>query len=79
MCLSAAWFMAAPQRAEERARDGLSVEAATRDLATYHSTIYPVAVETANWIASNWTSSQIDRLDQRSREILDLIVSKRLY
>jgi len=77
MCLTAEWFERANERNAERDRLGVSARDAEAALQKYHSTVYPIAVEMAEWIVRNWSASEIARLDESTRDLLCQIIRQR--
>jgi hypothetical protein len=70
MCLQPDWFERQSERNSERDRQGVSVREAEAALQMYHSTVYPVAIEMTEWILRNWSASEINKLQQSTRELL---------
>jgi len=73
MCLHPEWFERRGERNAERDRLGVSVRDAEATLQMYHSTVYPVAVEMAEWILRNWSVKKVERLTKPTRDLLHII------
>jgi hypothetical protein len=78
MCLTLDWFDASRERSAQRNRDGVSPQEAKDALWTYGSSVWPIAVEMAEWLYKNWTVEQFLMLDTHSRDLLLRIVSERI-
>ncbi len=76
MCLEYEWFMTAESRKKRRDKEGVTVEEITECLGTFHSTVYPIATEMAQWLYDNWTLAQIYQLSKRMRRILFEIIEQ---
>ncbi len=76
MCLSGEWFNERDARNRQRDVEGVSHEAAERTLYNYHSTVWPVATEMAEWLYKNWTLQQVFELRGPTRELLFHILEK---
>lgn len=76
MCLSGEWF--GERDARNRARDtaGVSLEDAERALYAYHSSVWPIATEMAEWLYKNWTLQDLFRMRESTRELLLHIIEK---
>ena len=67
MCLTLEWFEEAESRKEKRNNEGVSFSEAADCLAMYHSTVYPIGREMAEWLYNNWSLSEIDKLPAHAR------------
>lgn len=76
MCLTLEWFEQRDERQAEWDTKGVSPEEAERALFMYSSSVWPVAVEMAEWIYNNWSFKDIFKLSLHSRETLLRIVEK---
>lgn len=70
MCLSDNWFNDSNNRIENWEKNGLSVKEAQENLLQYRSRIYPVAIEVAEFIFSNWGARMVAMLEKDSRDML---------
>ncbi|EOW9221474.1 hypothetical protein ACN25X_003566, partial [Vibrio cholerae] len=70
MCLSDDWFNDSNNRIKNWEKKGLSVKEAQVKLFNYRSTIYPVAIEVAEFIFSNWGARMVAMLEKDARDIL---------
>lgn len=77
MCLAPEFWHSAPQRLAERLKNGLSVERAEVDLKHYHSTVYPIAQETACFINEHWSDEQKSKLSEDAQAALKLCLQYR--
>ncbi|HFG1878576.1 TPA: hypothetical protein ACGF2C_003507, partial [Vibrio cholerae] len=64
MCLSDDWFNDSNNRIKNWEKKGLSVKEAQVKLFNYRSTIYPVAIEVAEFIFSNWGARMVAMLEK---------------
>lgn len=78
MSLSLEFFAASNDRKKARDLNGVSIKEAEKDLALFNSSIYPVAVETAEWLYKNWTIEKFFQLSNNSRIILLKIIDKEI-
>jgi len=68
--LSFEWFDGRAARNKRRDEDGVSLQEAEEALLAYHSTIWPIATEMAEWLYINWTPQELLRLPAPNRELL---------
>lgn len=78
MCLSREWFAGEAERNARRSREGVSRTEAEHALHSYNSTIWPAAVEMAQWLLANWTPEQFRTLDPGCKDIIVQIVQREL-
>ncbi len=78
MCLSCEWFDQADERKKQWDREGLSLDEAEELLSYYHTTIFPVACEAAEYIEKNWTRDLIEKLDNERQLAFQEIKTKHI-
>ncbi|WP_154215069.1 hypothetical protein [Vibrio parahaemolyticus] len=64
------WFNDRNNRIQNWEKKGLSVKEAQANLFKYRSTIYPAAIEVAEFIFSNWGARMVAMLEKDARDIL---------
>jgi len=78
MSLSPEFFAEIDNRNKQRDINGVSIKEAEGDLGLIDSSIYPVAIETAEWLYKNWTLEKFFQLSNYSKFILLKIIEVEL-
>jgi len=78
MCLDHRWFEERENRVNEWKTNGLTIEEAEGNLFHFRSSIWPVAIETAEFIFEFWSSDDFSKLNQYSQQTLIEIYNTRL-
>ena len=76
MSLGSEWFVASDEREKERNANGVSPKEAEGALLMYHSSVYPIATEMAEWLYKNWTLRDFLQLAPKTRTLLVEILEK---
>jgi hypothetical protein len=74
MCLEPEYFEDAARRKFMRDLTGVTPDEAKATLSYYHSTIWPVATEMAEWLNENWSKRDIAiKLGDENLELIESI------
>jgi hypothetical protein len=56
----------------------MSVDDASQTLRSYHTTVWPIAVETAEWLYRNWSLKEFCKFSESDRNLLIDIIDKEI-
>ncbi len=77
MCLDLEYFEDAPRRKFMRDLVGVTTEEALGALSLHNSTVWPVAVEMAEWLNENWSKRDIAlKLGVDNLELIESIIAE---